>query len=148
MGSALCIGIGGGRVDRAVAAAILDAVSNRAIEAAVLAADQADRAIDEVRQGLSRELEAARYEAGLAARRYELRGPSQASRGARTRGTLECGLGEGGLAGASRGRSGDEGRRCARYRPGRADAAGSRPSCRLERTPGRTRAPSSALFTC
>lgn len=77
VGSGLCIGIGGGRVDRAVAAAILDAVSDRAIEAAVLAADQADRAIDEVRQGLSRELEAARYEAGLAARRYELVDPAK-----------------------------------------------------------------------
>lgn len=77
VGSGLCIGIGDGRVDPAVAAAILDAVSDRAIEAAVLAADQADRAIDEVRQGLSRELEAARYEAGLAARRYELVDPAK-----------------------------------------------------------------------
>jgi hypothetical protein len=73
----LCIGIGGLRVDRAVAAAMLEAVSDRAIEAAVLAADQAERAADDVRQGMLRELEAARYEAGLAARRYELVDPAK-----------------------------------------------------------------------
>jgi DNA invertase Pin-like site-specific DNA recombinase len=77
VGSGLCIGIGGLRVDRAIAAAMLEAVSDRAIEAAVLAADQAARASDDVRQGLSRELEAARYEAGLAARRYELVDPAK-----------------------------------------------------------------------
>ncbi|WP_407523874.1 recombinase family protein [Methylobacterium oryzisoli] len=77
VGSGLCIGIGGGRVDRAVVAAILDAVSDRAIEAAMLAADQASRTTDEVRKGLSRELEAARYEAGLAARRYDLVDPAK-----------------------------------------------------------------------
>jgi DNA invertase Pin-like site-specific DNA recombinase len=77
VGSGLCIGIGGLRVDRAVAAAMLEAVSDRAIEAAVLAADQAERAADDVRQGMLRELEAARYEAGLAARRYELVDPAK-----------------------------------------------------------------------
>ena len=77
VGSGLCIGIGGGRVDRAVAAAILEAVSGHAIDAAVLAADQSASATDEVRQGLSRELEAARYDAGLAARRYELVDPAK-----------------------------------------------------------------------
>jgi len=77
VGAGLCIGIGGLRVDRAIAAAMLEAVSDRAIEAAVLAADQAARASDDVRQGLSRELEAARYEAGLAARRYELVDPAK-----------------------------------------------------------------------
>jgi DNA invertase Pin-like site-specific DNA recombinase len=77
VGSGLCIGIGGLRVDRAIAAAMLEAVSDRAIEAAVLASDQAARATDDVRQGLSRELEAARYEAGLAARRYELVDPAK-----------------------------------------------------------------------
>jgi len=77
VGAGLCIGIGGLRLDRAIAAAMLEAVSDRAIEAAVLAADQAARASDDVRQGLSRELEAARYEAGLAARRYELVDPAK-----------------------------------------------------------------------
>src|SRR4051794_37617245 len=71
VGAGLCIGIGGLRVDRAIAAAMLEAVSDRAIEAAVLAADQAARASDDVGQGLSRGLEAARYGAVLAARRYE-----------------------------------------------------------------------------
>lgn len=71
VGSGLCIGIGGLRVDRAIAAAILEAVSERAVEAAMLAADQAARATEDVRGVLARELEAARYEADLAARRYE-----------------------------------------------------------------------------
>ena len=77
VGSGLCIGIGGLRVDRAIAAAILEAVSDRAIEAAMLAADQAARATDDVRQAVSRELEAARYEAALAARRHELVDPAK-----------------------------------------------------------------------
>ena len=77
VGSGLCVGIGGLRVDRAIAAAMLEAVSDRAIEAAVLASDQAARATDDIRQGLSRELEAARYEAGLPARRYELVDPAK-----------------------------------------------------------------------
>ena len=41
VGSGLCIGIGGLRVDRAVVTAMLDVVSNRGIKAAMLAADQA-----------------------------------------------------------------------------------------------------------
>jgi hypothetical protein len=71
VGSWLCIGIGGVRVDRAVAAQIVEAVSGHAVEAAILAADQAVNADNEVRQAMGRELEEARYEASLAARRYE-----------------------------------------------------------------------------
>jgi DNA invertase Pin-like site-specific DNA recombinase len=71
----LCIGIGGVRVDRTVAAAILDAVSDRAVEAAILAADQAIRADDDIRQAMYRELEDARYEASLAERRYNVVDP-------------------------------------------------------------------------
>src|SRR3954469_19410745 len=77
VGSGLCIGIGGPRGGRAIAAAILEAVSDRAIEAAMLAADQAARATDDVRQAVSRELEVARYEAALAARRHELVDPAK-----------------------------------------------------------------------
>jgi hypothetical protein len=77
VGSGLCIGIGGIRVDRAVAGQILEAVSDRAIEAAVLAADQVSKATDDLRQALNRELEEARYKATLAARRYDLVDPAK-----------------------------------------------------------------------
>src|SRR4029453_7469552 len=62
---------------RAIAAAILEAVSDRAIEAAMLAADQAARATNDVRQAVSRALGAARYEAALAPRRHELVDPAK-----------------------------------------------------------------------
>jgi DNA invertase Pin-like site-specific DNA recombinase len=71
-----CVGIGGVRVDRAVAAAIVEAVSEHAIEAAIRAAEQVARADQDVRQALVRELEEARYEATLAARRYECVDPA------------------------------------------------------------------------
>jgi hypothetical protein len=77
VGAGLCIGIGGVRVDRAVAAQILDAVSDRAIEAAILAADQVAKVAADVRQAVDRELEEARYEASLAARRYDLVDPAK-----------------------------------------------------------------------
>ncbi len=77
VGGWLCIGIGGVRVDRAVAAQIVDAVSEHAIEAAIQAADQSVKADNEVRQALCRELEEARYEASLAARRYEVVDPTK-----------------------------------------------------------------------
>jgi len=77
VGGWLCIGIGGVRVDRAVAAQIVDAVSEHAIEAAIQAADQSVKADNEVRQALCQELEEARYEASLAARRYEVVDPTK-----------------------------------------------------------------------
>lgn len=77
IGSFLCIGIGGVRVDRAVAAKILDAVSDRAIDAAILAADQMARAGEDVSKAVGGELEEARYEAALASRRYELVDPAK-----------------------------------------------------------------------
>ena len=77
VGAGLCIGIGGVRIDRAVALRILDAVSDRAVDAAILAADQAVRAADDVRQAVNRELEEARYEASLAERRYNLVDPAK-----------------------------------------------------------------------
>ena len=76
-GAGLCNGIGGLRIDRAVAARILDAVSPHAVEAALEAAEQADRAASERRHALERELEEAEYEASLAARRYELVDPAK-----------------------------------------------------------------------
>jgi DNA invertase Pin-like site-specific DNA recombinase len=77
VGSWLCVGIGGVRVDRAVAAQILEAVSGHAVEAAIRAGDQALRADDDIRIALARELEEARYEASLAARRYEVVDPTK-----------------------------------------------------------------------
>jgi len=77
VGGWLCIGIGGVRVDRAVAVQIVEAVSEHAIGAAIQAADQAEKADNEVRQALHRELEEARYDASLAARRYELVDPAK-----------------------------------------------------------------------
>jgi hypothetical protein len=77
VGGRPCIGIGGIRVDRAVAAQIVDAVSEHAIAAAIQAAEQSVKADNEVRQALCRELEEARYEASLAARRYEVVDPTK-----------------------------------------------------------------------
>jgi len=70
-GGILCIGIGGVRVDKAVEAAILEVVSEHAVEAA-FALHCKHRADDDVRRALARELEEARYDASLAARRYEV----------------------------------------------------------------------------
>lgn len=77
VGGWLCIGIGGVRVDRAVAGQIVQAVSGHAIEAAIRAAEQAARAGDAVRHALVGELEEARYEASLAARRHEAVDPAK-----------------------------------------------------------------------
>jgi hypothetical protein len=70
-GEAWCISFGGLRPDQAVAAEILKAVEGNAIEAAL---EVATRVAEQQRQrhhALSLELEQARYEARLAARRYE-----------------------------------------------------------------------------
>ncbi len=77
VGGWLCIGIGGVRIDRAVATQIVEAVSEHAIEAAIQAADQSARADNEIRHALCRELEEAQYEASLAARRYEVVDPTK-----------------------------------------------------------------------
>jgi hypothetical protein len=76
-GSWRCIGIGGVRVDRAIAVEILNAVSDRGVEAAILAADQVTRAGDVTRHAANRELEQAQYEVALAERRYNLVDPAK-----------------------------------------------------------------------
>lgn len=76
-GGKICIGAGGIRVDRAVAGQILEAVSAHAIEAAMVAAERCNTTDADVRLALVKELEAARYEASLAARRYELVDPAK-----------------------------------------------------------------------
>lgn len=77
VGGWLCIGIGGLRVDRALAAQIVEAVSGHAVEAAIRAAGQSARADDDMRRAIARELEEARYEASLAARRHEAVDPAK-----------------------------------------------------------------------
>ncbi len=77
VGVGLCIGIGGVRVDRAVAMQILEAVSDRAVEAAIFASDQIERSRRDVLAAIERDLEGARYEALLASRRYELVDPAK-----------------------------------------------------------------------
>ncbi|MFQ6164030.1 zinc ribbon domain-containing protein [Sinorhizobium meliloti] len=77
VGVGLCIGIGGVRVDRAVAIQILEAVSDRAVEAAIFASDQVERSRRDVIAAIERDLEGARYEALLASRRYELVDPAK-----------------------------------------------------------------------
>jgi len=69
-GGQQCIGIGGIRVDRAVARQLMEAVAPHALEAARRVVEQAEKADDEVLSAVGRELEEARYEAALAARRH------------------------------------------------------------------------------
>lgn len=77
VGAGLCIGIGGVRVDRAIAAQITEVLSPLAVEAALQAAERTLLTDDEVRLAIQRELEEARYEASLAARRYEVVDPAK-----------------------------------------------------------------------
>jgi DNA invertase Pin-like site-specific DNA recombinase len=77
VGAGQCIGIGGVRVDHAIATHIMEAVSPLAVEAAIHAAQQVIQADDDVKQATSRELEEARYDASLAARRYEAVDPTK-----------------------------------------------------------------------
>jgi hypothetical protein len=73
----LCIGAGGVRVDRAIALQLLEAVSDRAVEAAIFASDQIERSTNDIITAAERDLEAARYVASLAARRHELVDPAK-----------------------------------------------------------------------
>lgn len=66
-----CISFGGLGPDRAVAGEILKAVEGNAVEAALEAATRVAEQQQQRRQAWSLELEQARYEAHLAARRYE-----------------------------------------------------------------------------
>jgi hypothetical protein len=73
----LCIGIGGIRIDRAVASQLVEAISPHAIDAAVEAATLVANADDDVRRAIERQLENVKYEARLAARRYEAVDPEK-----------------------------------------------------------------------
>jgi len=70
-----CISFGGGRVDQAVSAEILKVIQPIAIDAACQAADQLVQKRSEGTRAVELELEQARYEARLAARRYEATDP-------------------------------------------------------------------------
>lgn len=76
-GAPRCLGIGGVRVDHAVARVILDVVAPHAVEAALAAADQVARQGEDARKAVERELEEAHYEATLASRRYEAVDPQK-----------------------------------------------------------------------
>ena len=76
-GEERCIAFGGLRVDAAVANEVLNAVGGNAIEAALEAAEQLQQQRQELRRSITLEVEQARYEARLAARRYEAVDPDQ-----------------------------------------------------------------------
>jgi hypothetical protein len=75
-GSAACLTIGGLRVDRAVAVAVLDAIQPAGITAALEALEQVGAEHDTKRQALTLALEKARYEAQRAWRQYDLVDPA------------------------------------------------------------------------
>src|SRR5260370_26339746 len=71
-----CISFGGLRIDEAVANEVLGTISGNAVEAALEAVEQIQHQRHEQRQSVELELEQARYEARLAARRYEALDPA------------------------------------------------------------------------
>ena len=75
-GGPLCIGFGGLRVDDAIEEALLGVVGPGAIAAATAAAKEAEERQDQVRDALSRDLEAARYAADRAFRQYDAADPA------------------------------------------------------------------------
>ena len=72
-----CISFGGLRIDEAVASEVLRAISGNAVEAALEAAEQIAHQRQEQRKSFELEVEQARYQARLAARRYEAVDPDQ-----------------------------------------------------------------------
>ena len=71
-----CIAFGGLRVDDAIEEALLGVVGPGAIAAAIAAAKKAGERRDQVRDALSRDLEAARYAADRAFRQYDAADPA------------------------------------------------------------------------
>jgi len=76
-GEPRCISFGGLRVDMGVSAEVFRAIEGHAIEAALDAAEQLREQRQHVRRTIELELDQARYEARLAARRYEAIDPDQ-----------------------------------------------------------------------
>jgi DNA invertase Pin-like site-specific DNA recombinase len=75
-GEPRCIAFGGLRVDDAIESALLQVVEPAAIAAAVAAEAEAGTRRDEVREALTRDLEAARYAADRAFRQYDAADPA------------------------------------------------------------------------
>ena len=75
-GSASCQSLGGGGIDRAVSAAVLDAIEPAGIEAAMTAMSHFDQQQDERRRSLELALEKAHFEVDRAHRQYELVDPA------------------------------------------------------------------------
>src|SRR3954468_219348 len=75
-GGAHCIAFGGLRVDDAIEEALLSVVGPGAIAAATAAAKEAGERRDQVRDALSRDLEAASYAADRAFRQYDAADPA------------------------------------------------------------------------
>src|SRR6516165_3546484 len=76
-GERTCISFGGLRVDAAVSTEVLQAVSGNALQAAIEAAEQMLQKRQDLRKAIELELQQARYEARLGARRYESVDPEQ-----------------------------------------------------------------------
>jgi DNA invertase Pin-like site-specific DNA recombinase len=70
-GESWCISFGGLRPDQYISSVLLEVVQPKAVDAALQAAQRATQKHDDQSRAISLELEQARYEAGLAARRYE-----------------------------------------------------------------------------
>src|SRR6202048_760568 len=76
-GGPLCIGFGGLRVDDAIEGALLGVVGPCAMPAATATAKEAGERRDQVRDALSRDLEAAHYAADRAFRPFDAADPAQ-----------------------------------------------------------------------
>jgi DNA invertase Pin-like site-specific DNA recombinase len=76
-GDPRCLTFSGLGVERALAGEVLDAIGGHAVEAAVEAAEKMRQHFLEQRRAVELELEQARYEARLAARRYEAVDPDR-----------------------------------------------------------------------
>jgi len=72
-----CLGVGGVRVDRAIAERLLDALTPHAIDAALEASRRALKGREELHAAIARELEEAKYEAALEARRHRAVDPEK-----------------------------------------------------------------------
>jgi len=72
-----CVAVGGVRVDRAVSLQLVEALTPTAIEAAEETARQLQQQCSDAQTAVANELEEARYEARLAARRYEAVDPDK-----------------------------------------------------------------------
>ena len=90
-GEPRCIAFGGLRVDDAIEEALLQVVEPGAIAAAVEAESAGGRRRDQVREALSRDLEAARYAADRAFRQYDAADPAEPAGRGGTGGALEQG---------------------------------------------------------